>query len=116
MRALHKFLWLLVAFTVSPTLILARPSDELASRLAFLVMDPANDERFNEIEHSGMGEIYYPETTMFEKQRQLGKNILPNLNVTTSKPDDSEEPTEDKRSLMRSMLTSVFNFMQRFIL
>ncbi|XP_011180789.1 uncharacterized protein LOC105211155 [Zeugodacus cucurbitae] len=107
---------LLLAYSI--TLMHARPSDELAARLSLLYLDPANDERFNDIEHFDDGEVHY------SKRKDVVDEVafLRIINASTNKPDEGEELTESaeaEKRLTRSMVSSIFSFMgnmmRRFI-
>ncbi|XP_039965283.1 uncharacterized protein LOC120777812 [Bactrocera tryoni] len=101
-------LLLLVACSIA--LIHARPNEKLAARLSRLYLDPANDERFNDIEQFNGDEMQYSA----RKDMKDKEVILRIMDESTKKPDESvalTQSAEIEEGLTRSMVSSIFRFM-----
>ncbi|XP_018789962.1 PREDICTED: uncharacterized protein LOC108969610 [Bactrocera latifrons] len=101
-------LLLLVAYSIA--LIHARPNEKLAARLSRLYLDPANDERFNDIERFNGDEVQYSA----RKDMVDEEVVLQIMDVSTKKNDEIEalnQSAEIEEGLTRSMVSSIFRFM-----
>ncbi|XP_067613058.1 uncharacterized protein [Eurosta solidaginis] len=111
MRSLSTLVLLLVASSMA--LVHAGPTDrfdKLSTRLAQLLSNPANKERYNVINRFESDEVYFPK----REEQTVTRNKPKMSDAATQTSDEITEPTEKTETpedLMAVMFKTMFKLM-----